>query len=168
MKIGITSQNKLKVEAVRNAYSFMEPSPEISGYSADSGVGEQPINEQTLQGARNRIADLRKRVDGLDRIISIESGIFHEGDKWLDKAVIVILDTSTGKEYVAYSDAVVFLDKYVEMAREMGFDTTTVGRVMANEGFIENAKDPHQSISGVSRRVYIEETVKGLVEEIEK
>lgn len=168
MKIGITSQNKLKLEAVKNAYSFMEPSLEISGYSADSGVGEQPVNEQTLQGARNRIVDLRKRVDGLDRIISIESGIFYEGGKWLDKAVVVILDVVSEKEYVAYSDAVVFLDKYVEMAREIGFETATVGKVMFDEGYVTDAKDPHKSISGISRRVYLEKMVKKLVGEVEK
>lgn len=168
MKIGVTSQNKLKINAVINAYSFMKNPPEVIGYSAESGVGEQPVNEQALIGARNRIVDVRKRVNNLDRIISIENGIFQENSQWVDKAVVVIYDASQGKEFIAYSDAVVFPDEYVEEARKIGFDKITVGKVMADSGYISNSKDPHMSISGTSRQVYIEKTVQRLVEEIEK
>lgn len=97
MKIGVTSENRLKVNAVINAYSFMKPSLEVIGCSTTSGVGEQPVNEQTLLGAKNRIADVSNRVDGLDRIISIENGIFQEDGRWLDKAVVVIYDTHQKK-----------------------------------------------------------------------
>lgn len=168
MKIGVTSQNKLKVNAVAKAYLSIDNSFEVIGYSAESGVGEQPIGKQTLVGARNRILDVNQRVSGLDRIISIESGIFREGQQWLDKAVVVIYDPRNNKEYIGYSDAVVFPDEYVEKARVIGFDTITVGKVMAEAGYVTDQKDPHLSISGISRQVYLENTVKKLVEEVEK
>ena len=167
MKIGVTSQNKLKLDAVINAYSFMSEKPEIIGYSAESDVGEQPINYQTVLGARNRINDVEKKATGLDRIISIENGIFEEDGKWLDKAIVVIYDVGSEKEYIAISDSVVFPDEYVEKARKLGFDTTTVGEVMENEGYILNKKDPHKCISGISRQVYLETTVQKLVKEVE-
>ena len=167
MKIGVTSQNKLKVDAVKKAYSFIGDSLEVFGYEADSGVGEQPIEEQALQGARNRISDIRSKIDGLDRIISIESGIFMEDGKWLDKAVIVIYNPHDDKENIAYSDAVIFPDKYVKIARQKGFDTTTVGQVMEDEGYVKNRKDPHLTISGISRQTYLENTIQKLVNQIE-
>lgn len=168
MKIGVTSQNKLKVDAVTKAYSSLGVPVEVIGYTASSGVGEQPVNEQTVDGARNRISDVNRRVGGLDRIVSIENGIFKEGERWLDKAVVVIYDPQTDKEYVGYSDAVVFPEEYVERARQIGFDIMTVGQVMAEAGYVSDRKDPHFSISGVSRQVYLESTVQKLVEQVEK
>ena len=168
MRIGVTSENKLKVDAVEKAYSRLNESVEVIGYSAESDVGEQPVDEQTLVGARNRISDLKGRVDGLDRIVSIENGIFREGNQWLDKAVIVIYNPVTDKEYVCYSDSVVFPDEYVEKARKIGFDTMTVGQVMAEAGYVENRKDPHLTISGTSRQVYLETAILKLVKRIEQ
>lgn len=167
MKIGVTSQNKLKVDAVKKAYSFIGDSLEVLGYEADSGVGEQPVGEQTLQGARNRISDIKSKIDGLDRIISIENGIFEENGKWLDKAVIVVYNPHDDKEHVAYSEPVIFPTKYVETARQKGFNTTTVGQVMQDEGFVENRKDPHLTISGTSRQTYLKNTIQKLVNKIE-
>ena len=167
MKIGVTSQNKLKVDAVAKAYLSISDSTEVFGHTAESGVGEQPVNEQALQGARNRISDVQSKVKGLDRIVSIESGIFMENGKWLDKAVIVIYNPHNNKEHIAYTDSIVFPDEYVEAARQRGFDTTTVGQVMEEAGHIKNRKDPHLTISGISRQTYIENTLQKLVKQIE-
>jgi non-canonical (house-cleaning) NTP pyrophosphatase len=167
MEIGVTSQNKLKVNAVIGAYSAIQLFPNVVGYVADSGVGEQPVDEITLLGARNRIIDVRQKINGLDRIVSIESGIFREGNLWIDKAVVVIYDSKREKEFLAYSDGIVFPDKYVEMARTLGFDKHTVGSVMAKEGYIVDSKDPHKTISGISRQEYIQKTVSDLVREVE-
>lgn len=168
MKIGVTSQNKLKVGAVEKAYTSAGISVEVIGYQADSGVGEQPVDDQTLEGARNRISDVNQKVSNLDRIVSIENGIFREGDEWSDKAVVVIYDPQSGQEHIGYSDAVVFPDEYVERARQIGFDTMTVGQVMAEAGYVADQKDPHLSISGTSRQVYLENTVQKLVDRVEK
>jgi non-canonical (house-cleaning) NTP pyrophosphatase len=167
MRVGVTSKNKLKVEAVEKAYSAAGIAAEVIGYSADSKVGEQPVGEQTLEGARNRISDLNSRVNGLDRIISIENGIFRQDGQWLDIAVAVMYEPKTGEEHIEHSDAIVFPDEYVERARQLGFDTTTVGKVMADAGYISDQKDPHLSIAGVSRQVYLEQTVRNLVERVE-
>ncbi len=168
MRIGVTSQNELKVNAVAKAYSAISDSVEVVGYTADSKVGEQPVNEQTFLGALQRTFDVEDKVNDLDRIVSIESGIFEEDGQWLDKAVVVIYDPRTGKGHYVCSDAVAFPNEYVEKARQRGFETTTVGQVMEEEGFVSNRKDPHLSISGVSRQVYIERTVRKLVEEVER
>jgi non-canonical (house-cleaning) NTP pyrophosphatase len=164
MKIGITSENKLKINAVEKAYS--DRSIEIKGYSTDSGVGEQPVNEQTLKGARNRIADLEKRVHNLGLIFSIENGIFYENGKWVDRAVVLVKDTRDEKEYVAYSEGVVFPEEFVKRAKEIGFDKITVGKVMADADYVKDAKDPHLSISGISRQKYLETAISRVVVEI--
>lgn len=168
MRIGVTSRNLLKVNATKKAYAFLDFPIEVLGYDADSGVGEQPVNDQALIGARNRILDLKKRVFDLDRIVSIESGIFSVGDQWLDKAVIVLFNTRTGQEAVGYSEAVIFPTEYVEKARQIGFETMTVGQVMAEAGYVTDRRDPHLSLSGISRQVYIESALQSLVEQVER
>jgi non-canonical (house-cleaning) NTP pyrophosphatase len=168
MKIGVTSQNKLKMGAVEKAYATLGIPIEVVGYKADSGVGEQPVDDQTLDGARNRITDVNSQADDLDRIVSIENGIFREGEQWLDKAVVLIYDPQTDQEHIGYSDAVVFPNEFVERARQIGFDTMTVGQVMDEAGYVANQKDPHLSISGISRQVYLESTVQKLVDQVEK
>lgn len=168
LKVGVTSQNGLKVSAVTNAYLQIGIPAEIIGYKADSGVGEQPVDEQTVEGARNRIRDIYTRISGLDRIISIENGIFREGEQWVDRAVVVIYNPTTTQEQIEYSDAVVFPDEYVRRAQQIGFNTITVGQVMAEAGYVADQKDPHFSISGISRKVYLENTVRKLVELVEK
>jgi len=106
-------------------------------------------------------------VNGLDRIVSIENGIFREGNQWLDKAVVVIYNPVTDEEHICYSDSVVFPDEYVESARKIGFDTMTVGQVMAEAGYVKNRKDPYLTISGISRQIYLETAIQKLVKQIE-
>ncbi|HII71216.1 TPA: DUF84 family protein [Candidatus Woesearchaeota archaeon] len=166
MNIAVTSENMLKVYSVKQAYEFLKDAV-VTGYKADSGVGEQPVGDDTLRGARNRIVDVCSRHPDLDRIISIENGIFREGGQWHDKAVVLLFRPYEGTEHVAYSDSVVFPDRFVERAREIGFDRITVGKVMADAGHVEDPKDPHLYISGKSRRQYLEETVRGLVMSVE-
>jgi non-canonical (house-cleaning) NTP pyrophosphatase len=166
MKIGVTARNKIKVDAVKKAYESIRILAEITGYSSPSNVGEQPVNDLTLIGARNRITYLLENIDRLDRIVSIENGIFLENGCWIDRAVVVILNTHNRKEHIAYSDGVEFPIKYVEIAKEIGFERVTVGKVMADYGYVTYSKDPHKSISGISRGRYIEDTVAKLVREI--
>ena len=166
MKIGVTSQNKLKIDAVKKAYSSFKP--EVIGYSTDSGVNEQPVEEETLIGARNRIADVLSKTNDLDRIVSIENGLFREDEQWLDKAFVIIYFPEDKTEIIGSSDSVVFPDEYVEEARQIGFDIMTVGKLMADKGYVSDSKDPHKSISGISRQVYLEDTLKRLIGRIEK
>jgi len=63
--------------------------------------------------------------------VGIENGIVQVGNKWVDLAIVVVVD-SKGESYISTSTGVVFDTKYVEMAREKGFDKVTVGSVMAN------------------------------------
>jgi len=99
----------------------------------------------------------------LDRVISIESGIFLENCIWIDRAVVLYQRVGSGDEDIRYSEGVIFPEKYVAMARKEGFDSITVGSVMKRENFIENYSDPHLSISGRSREEYIKKVVLDIV-----
>src|SRR3989338_3133033 len=168
IRVGVTSENRLKIDAVKKAYASVGVEAKVLGYATDSNVGEQPINDQALTGARNRILDLHSRITELDRIVSIESGIFRENGQWLDKAAVAILNPHNDQELVEFSDTVVFPDEYVERACQIGFSTITVGKIMEEAGYVTNNKDPHLSISGISRQVYLEKAVQKLIGQAEK
>ena len=164
MIIGVTSKNGIKIDAVRSIYENLGYMVEIYGYSTDSKVGEQPINDETELGAMNRI-DSMKNVRGLDKIISIESGLFYEDEKWIDKAVVVVYDVKSKEYSIAYSKGVEFPKVYVEVAEFMGFKNITVGELMKRDSYIDNAKDPHSSIGKkIPRQQYIENTLMSILE----
>ena len=55
MKILIATQNKGKVEGAKRAFEKFFENVEIVGISASSDVPEQPVNEETWQGAKNNV-----------------------------------------------------------------------------------------------------------------
>ena len=62
MKVFVGSKNKIKVDAVRRAFEgvFLNETWVVEGQEVDSGVSEQPMDEEeTVRGARNRAAALR-------------------------------------------------------------------------------------------------------------
>lgn len=151
MNIVVTSQSALKLAAVRAAFAATDT---IIGVKAASGVAEQPLNDETMRGAFNRLADAKHLHPGADLYVSIENGLFEENGQYLDKAVAVVLDTGNGMD-TGISDGVIFPSDCVEEARRRGFDTWTAGKVMAERGVIAKHDDPHATLAGKPRADYI-------------
>jgi|SRR3989344_18497 len=159
--IVVTSTNAIKTEAVKKILSELLPtrSFEIIGVKADSGINEQPVNEETEQGAKNRIrnAESLPAISKLQKgsaFISIENGIFSsENSAWEDKAVAVI-KLPDGRISSALSPkGVLFPIEAIEAARtkEGGFQKNTVGSVIAEmyaaRGIQVNKQDPHSALT---------------------
>lgn len=54
------TKNPGKIEGARQAFEKYFENVEIEGMSVDSNVSEQPINEEILQGAKNRVKNLKE------------------------------------------------------------------------------------------------------------
>jgi hypothetical protein len=95
--IYIASKNKDKVNAVKTIF----PDSTINDISIASDVKEQPIDNETLKGCRNRINNLEKYVIHnklkYNILISIENGI--DTKKNQDFCVIMIKDNQNFNEY---------------------------------------------------------------------
>jgi non-canonical (house-cleaning) NTP pyrophosphatase len=145
----------------------------IYGYKADSGVNEQPVgDDETVRGAWNRISHLMRdwrRVsrDQASILISIENGIVQTparrvvGDdkslsplnEWLDVAWIAVQDGESGETFFTSSASTPCNSDVVAAAAAKGFDTTTVGDIMAERYPSSDTKDPHFVLTGgVTRR----------------
>jgi len=84
LKIVVTSLNPVKIEAVRRAFQSQFPSDEsrIVPVQVASGVADQPMSDdETRQGARNRVAAARLKMPDADYWVGLEGGLdFFDGD----------------------------------------------------------------------------------------
>lgn len=159
MKIVLASTSAVKIAACRAAFGEAH---EIVPVKVSSGVAEQPMNQETLTGAFNRIRGARAAVPGADIYISIENGVFEEDRKYIDRAVVT-LAVGDAKPQTFYSDGVEFPADCVEIARARGFNEWTVGKIMEERGVVAKHDDPHATLSGKSRTAYINDVLKAAV-----
>jgi inosine/xanthosine triphosphatase len=167
MKIAVGSGNKIKIEAVKCGFEeagFTDI--EVVGIDVPSGVPEQPFGEEeTTTGARNRAQRTKEAHEDADIIVGIESGIMADD---CDMAIIVCLrrDEDDFHEHIGLSEKVPFPKEYIEEARIRDFAKVTVGQVMEEAGHVKDKKDPHLTLTGISRTKYLVATVTKLAEEI--
>jgi len=96
MKILVGSQNPVKIEAVKEAFSKFFDNVDIIGIKVDSKVSNQPINDETFEGAKNRALELKKingeRNLGAKFFVGIEAGITKIYSKWSSFSGLCIID----------------------------------------------------------------------------
>lgn len=156
MIVVVASTSQSKLTACRAVLGDVAT---IVATKAASLVNEQPVGDETLQGARNRLGNARViRPDG-DLYISIESGLFEEDGQFIDRAVVLLRDRQ-GREVITQSDGVAFPADCVAEARARGFDRHTVGAVMEESGLVQDATDPHRDLGGQPRQMYIENALR--------
>src|SRR5258707_11102823 len=102
MKIVVGSQSAIKIKAVRDALSELGIDAEVVGVKAASNVPEQPLNDEGIKGARNRVVHARQLDLTGDVYLAIENFIYEEKGRLLDIAVVVA-STRDGREQVSYS-----------------------------------------------------------------
>lgn len=128
MKILIGTKNPGKIEGARQAFEKYFDSVEIEGISVESEVGNQPFNEEILQGAKNRIKNLKKYANNnnikADFYIASEAGITNLLGEWIDINAVVIED-SKGFQSIGTSQGFPIPDKYIEEIKQ-----TELGKVM--------------------------------------
>ena len=102
MKILMGTKNPGKIEGARQAFEKYFDSVEIEGISVESEVGNQPVNEEILQGAKNRVKNLKKYAIKnniqVDFYVSSEAGITNSLGEWIDINAVIIEDRNGFQE----------------------------------------------------------------------
>ena len=128
MKILMGTKNPGKREGAKQAFEKYFDNVEIEGISVNSNVGDQPINEEILQGAKNRVMNLKEYAINnsieADFYISSEAGITNLLGEWIDINAVVVED-SKGYQSVGTSQGFPIPDKYIDEIKE-----TELGKVM--------------------------------------
>lgn len=100
VKVLVGSKNPAKIDSVKEAFSHYFKELEVIGVDVESDVPEQPINNQTFEGAQNRAKALHKinleHKYGASFFVGVEGGIIHLYSRWFSFAVSCIMD-ETGK-----------------------------------------------------------------------
>ncbi len=121
MKILMGTKNPGKIEGARQAFATYFHEIEIEGIEVDSEVGGQPFNEEILEGATNRIKNLKKiaKEKGVkvDYYIASEAGITDLFGEWIDINMAVIEDEQ-GKQSIGTSQGFPIPKKYREEIKE--------------------------------------------------
>ena len=98
MKILVGSKNPVKIDAVREAFSFYYDSLILQGISVDSNVSDQPINDETFIGAEYRAKELQKinneKSLNAEFLVGIEGGIQQIYNKWFAFGCMCIIHKS--------------------------------------------------------------------------
>ena len=117
MKILMGTKNPGKIEGARQAFEKYFDNIEIQGISVESEVSEQPVNEEILQGAKNRVKNLKNYAKEnkmqVDYFIASEAGITDSLGEWIDFNAAVIED-SKGVQSVGISQGFEIPNKYIE------------------------------------------------------
>ena len=123
MKVLIATQNKGKVEGAKRAFEKYFNDVEVVGISAQSDVPEQPVNEETWQGAKNRVKNLKRlakenNIDA-DFFVAIESGMLNSLGSWMIVNIAVVEDKN-GLSAVSCSPGFPVPDRLVEKIKQDG------------------------------------------------
>lgn len=187
MKIVVASESPFKVRAVEraleklgieaevvgvNAVREVTDEAQIIGVKAKSNVAEQPMQKETLEGAKNRLAhaqELAKQAGhhDADLYIAIENGLFKHmfTGSYMDQAVVLAVGRD-GEPKHEWSKKVKFPTKAVEEARRRGFQNTTAGQVMQEWGMVKDHRDPHSDLGDkTSREDILTEAVTKLLKD---
>ena len=118
IKILIGSKNKAKIEGAKLAFEKYFSNFEIISENMPSNVNDQPINEEIILGARNRIKGLRDlKMKDIDFFISSEAGLINIGKTWININMGIIED-SNGYESVGTSQGFMIPNNKVELIKE--------------------------------------------------
>ena len=86
MKILVGTQNPVKIAATEQAFSKYFDNVEVIGVKVDSKVPDQPINDETFEGAKNRALELtrinKQKKLGAQFFVGIEGGIIKRYSRW--------------------------------------------------------------------------------------
>ncbi|MFH1294892.1 MAG: inosine/xanthosine triphosphatase [Candidatus Aenigmatarchaeota archaeon] len=142
MKILVGSENPVKINATKEAFSRFFSDVEIVPLKVDSGVSHQPLNEETFLGARNRALMLKKMNDdqgiGADFFVGQEGGALQIFSKWFAAGVMCIIDKNGREGYgsTGYFELPDSVSQQLLKGKELGLviDELTGGHNMKQKG----------------------------------
>lgn len=145
MKILIGTKNPAKIKGAELALKHYYQDFELIGVDVKSNVPEQPINEQTYDGALNRVNNLikydKENNINADLFLAIEAGISSQLGRWANLNVAVIKDKFENESF-GIGPVFPIPEKYVQDIKNK-----TLGIVM-DELFTGN--NLSKSIGGIS------------------
>ena len=142
----------MKLEATKEAFSIYFDVVDVVGIGVNSKVSNQPIEDETFVGARNRALAL-SRINEEQNLkaeffVGIEGGIRKLFDRWFTFGVISIVDDA-GR--VGYGTSP-FFELPLDITEQL-LDGTELGEVMDNLMQEENTKEKQGAVGYFTKGV---------------
>ena len=103
MKVLVGSTNDSKVLGIREAFERYFDDVEVVGVKCDSGVPDEPIQEDIYLGASNRVANLKNYAMSnsldADYYVAVETGLMVLAGKWYNVSIAVVEDRESLHSY---------------------------------------------------------------------
>lgn len=126
MKIAIATCSLDKIEGIKKGFSrffeLEEAEIQICSKATESGVAEQPFNEDTYIGARNRVDNIKAVFDGCDFYVSCEAGIEGFVGSFFNVQVVCIFDAKKQKYLFGKSSGWTISSEDIEVIKESNLD----------------------------------------------
>lgn len=117
MKILVGTKNEGKIEGVKRAFEKYFDNVCVEGIAVESEVLAQPVNEEILLGAKNRVKNLKKYAKSnfikADYFVATEGGITNFFESYVDINIAVV-ENSDGYQSIGISQGFPIPDKYVD------------------------------------------------------
>lgn len=128
MKILMGTKNPGKLEGAKQAFEKYFNNVEIEGVKVSSEVSDQPFNEEIIEGAKNRVKNLKAYAEEnnieADFYISSEAGIMNYFGEWID-VNIAYVENKDSFSSTGISQGFPIPEKYIEEIK-----STELGKVM--------------------------------------
>ena len=127
MNIVVGTENPQKRDAIREAFKlYFGDEVNAIMVSVDSEVPKQPVDDQIMRGAENRIKNMHNLTmrEKCDFLVSVEAGIMRIGKRYYNLQYVLVENTKTGKKSTGISQLLEVPKKYVNLAT-----TTSINNV---------------------------------------
>lgn len=159
MNVLVGSKSKVKSAAVKEFFEDEFGKVSVEVYDMPSLVHEQPVGmEEIVNGAINRYEGTTKLCTEYNAngyfCVGIENGIVQKDDQWLDISFVCL---GFGGIFT-----IIMSPTKLSIPAEFEFDNQnqTWAEQLKEKGIIENTKDPHLELTGISRKEQIKSALE--------
>lgn len=163
LEVHLASGSALKKAATEQAFrQLMSPlNIDVYPHQVDSDVSEQPLEQETMEGARHRLEKVECQLPDINDtvLVSIENGLRYiaEEDKYVDFVHVIL--KHRGQLYSVSQDCCEVPGDIITAIRksELGEFRETWGQAAQRLGLADSHQDPHLGprFGGRSREHYV-------------
>ena len=121
MRVIVASENPVKIKAVSEGFNkmFSLSNLKTEGVSVDSKVSSQPMSdEETFQGAYNRVKVIQKKVPAADYWVGIEGGCQLKKKNEMEAFAWVVVKSKNGKIGKGKTSAFFLPEKIINLIKQ--------------------------------------------------
>lgn len=127
LKVAIATSSNEKIKGIKEGisrfYGLGQSEIQLYSKSTESGVPSQPFEDETYQGALNRVNIIKKEFSGMDLYISCEAGIESAFEQYFNVQVVCIFENKSKKIFWGKSSGWTIPSEDIEIIKSDTLDT---------------------------------------------